>query len=113
MVPKPNLPPPPLDTTKKLNPHGKIFVQEAISTILYYACAVSFTLHVTLGTQGTQQASPTKSTSARITHLLNYVIMHPNATVRYYAIGMILNVHSDAIYLSENGLQSRAGGFFF
>lgn len=36
---------------------------------------------------------------------------YPNAIVRYYATGMILHVHSDASYLSENGDRSRAGGF--
>jgi hypothetical protein len=26
---------------------------------------------------------------------------------------MILHIHSDALYLSENGAKSRAGGFFY
>jgi hypothetical protein len=26
---------------------------------------------------------------------------------------MILNIHSDDLYLSENGSKSRAGGFFY
>jgi hypothetical protein len=26
---------------------------------------------------------------------------------------MILHIHSDASYLSENGAKSRAGGFFY
>ena len=100
MVPKPSLPPSP-NTTKKLNPQDKTFVQEFIGTILYYARAIELTLHVTLGTLGTQQALPTKFTSAEITHLLNYVTMHHNTTICYYASGMILHIHKRKLPLRE------------
>jgi hypothetical protein len=39
--------------------------------------------------------------------------MHPEATLRYHASDMILNIHSDASYLSEREAKSRAGGFFY
>jgi hypothetical protein len=38
---------------------------------------------------------------------------HPNAKIRYRASDMILNVHSDASYLSAPKAHSRAGGYFF
>ncbi len=38
---------------------------------------------------------------------------HPDATIRYRASDMILNVHSDASYLSTPKACSRAGGYFF
>ena len=38
---------------------------------------------------------------------------HPDATIRYYASDMILNVHSDASYLSVPNARSRAAGIFF
>eukprot|EP00804_Cyclotella_cryptica_P022240 CCRYP_017935-RA/>CCRYP_017935-RA protein AED:0.44 eAED:0.40 QI:0/-1/0/1/-1/1/1/0/230 len=38
---------------------------------------------------------------------------HPNATIRYYASDMVLNVHSDASYLSIKDAKSRAAGIFF
>jgi hypothetical protein len=38
---------------------------------------------------------------------------NPNAKIRYRASSMILNVHSDASYLSAPKARSRAGGYFF
>jgi hypothetical protein len=32
---------------------------------------------------------------------------------QYHASDMILHIHSDASYLSENEAKSRAGGFFY
>eukprot|EP00957_Ditylum_brightwellii_P074497 5660510-Ditylum_brightwellii.AAC.1 len=38
---------------------------------------------------------------------------HPNATIQCYALDMILNIHSDASYLSEKNAKSTAGGHYF
>jgi hypothetical protein len=38
---------------------------------------------------------------------------HPDAIIRYHASDMILNVHSDASYLSAPKARSQAGGLFF
>jgi hypothetical protein len=38
---------------------------------------------------------------------------HPNAKIQYRASDMILNVHSNASYLSAPNVQSCAGGYFF
>ena len=38
---------------------------------------------------------------------------HPDATIRYYASDMVLNVHSDASYLGAADAKSRAAGIFF
>jgi hypothetical protein len=39
--------------------------------------------------------------------------MHTNAKIRYRASNMILNVHSDASYLSAPKAQNGAGDYFF
>ncbi len=39
--------------------------------------------------------------------------MHPDAIIRYHASDMILNVHSDALYLSAPKARSHAGGYSF
>ena len=44
--------------------------------------------------------------------LLDYLATLPNAKVRFYASKMVLNVHSDASYLSEPGAKSRAAGVY-
>ena len=36
-----------------------------------------------------------------------------DATIRFRASDMILNIHSDALYISEAGARSRASGHFF
>ena len=38
---------------------------------------------------------------------------HPDAIIRYYPSDMVLNVHSDASYLTAPKARSRAGGHFF
>jgi hypothetical protein len=38
---------------------------------------------------------------------------HPDAIIQYRASDMILNVHSDASYLSAPKTRSQAGGYFF
>ncbi len=45
--------------------------------------------------------------------LLDYLASNPNATIRYYASDMVLNIHSDASYLSKRKGRSRACGHFF
>jgi hypothetical protein len=50
---------------------------------------------------------------AKAKQLLDYLATHPDTTIRFRASDMILNVHSDASYLSETKAHSRACGHFF
>jgi hypothetical protein len=59
-----------------------------------------------------QQATATEETEAKLTQILNYCSTHPDATIRYHASDMILNIHSDAGYLNEPDARSRAEGHF-
>ena len=59
------------------------------------------------------QAAPTQNTLKRVHQLLDYMATNPDAIVRYRASDMVLNVHSDASYLSAPKARSRAGGYFF
>ncbi len=45
--------------------------------------------------------------------LLDYVATHPNAGICYKACNMVLLVHTEASYLSEQGGKSRAAGNFY
>jgi hypothetical protein len=47
-----------------------------------------------------QRSAPTEETLARVNQFLDYMWTHPDAKIRYRASIMILNVHSDASYLS-------------
>ncbi len=45
--------------------------------------------------------------------MLDYLATYPNATIRFHASDMIMNIHSNASYLSESDAPSRACGHFF
>ena len=59
------------------------------------------------------QAAPTLETMKKIELFLNNAASHPDAIVTYRASKMILALHSDASYLSEPKVRSRARGHFF
>ena len=84
-----------------------------IGSILYYACAVDSTFLVVLNTIAMQQTAATGKTIKHIRDLLDYAATHPDAKIRYKALDMILQIHSDASYLSEPKARSRAAGHYF
>jgi hypothetical protein len=60
-----------------------------------------------------QLAVPTEDMCNRVNQFLGYMATHPNAKICYCASNMILNVHSNASYLSAPNACSRTGGYFF
>ena len=49
----------------------------------------------------------------KCTQLLDYLATHDNARIRKHASDMVLNIHSDAYYLSETRARSGVAGNFF
>jgi hypothetical protein len=47
----------------------------------------------------TEQTKATEKTQATTNQMLDYLATHPDATIRYNASDMILEIHSDASYL--------------
>ena len=68
---------------------------------------------VALNAIATQQASPTQKTMERVKQLLDYCASQEEAVLTYHSSDMILAIHSDAGYLNESKVRSRAGGHFF
>jgi hypothetical protein len=66
-----------------------------------------------LSTIASEQMKGTQKTMAKTVQLLDYLATHPDATVRFHASDMILNIHSDVSYLLEANAHSRACGRFF
>jgi hypothetical protein len=110
---KDNQAPNPIDTSPLLDNAGKKWIQQIVGSFLYYARAVDPTILMALSDIATQHAAPTKNTRQRVEQFLDYMWTHPDAIIRYRASDMILNVHSDASYLSAPRARSRAGGYFF
>ena len=106
-----DLPPP--DTSKPLNEKDKKRVQVVVGIFLYYARAVDMMILCALSEIASQQSAPTEKTMERVNTFLDYMATHPDAIIRYYPSDMVLNVHSDASYLTAPKARSRAGGHFF
>jgi hypothetical protein len=80
---------------------------------LYYAQAVNMTLLMALSTIAVNQTKATNRTIEQCMQLLDYLAHNADAKVRFHALDMILNIHSDVSYLSEAKARSRACGHFF
>ena len=84
-----------------------------MGSLLFYARSIDSTFLVGLNTIEMQQTSATDNTLKRTEDLLDYAATHPNARVRYRASDMVLQIHTDASYLSETKARSRAAGHYF
>jgi hypothetical protein len=71
------------------------------------------TVLMALSSIAVEQTKATEKTMAQCTQLLDYLSGHVDAKVRFHASDMILNIHSDASYLSEAKAHSRTCGHFF
>ncbi len=60
-----------------------------------------------------QQAALTDDTCNSNNQFLDYMATDPNAKIQYCASDMVLNLHSNASYLSAPIACSCAGGHFF
>ena len=80
---------------------------------MYYARAVDITTLVALSSIAAEQAQATEQTEKLVHTLLDYLATHKNAKEQYVASNMVLNIHSDASYLSKPKARSRLGGTYF
>ncbi len=103
----------PADESPPLPKEGIKRLQQIIGTLLYYARAVDSTLLVALSDLSSAQANGTEATKLAATQLLDYCATHSEASIRYCASEMALQIHSDASYLSVPKGRSRAGGHIY
>jgi hypothetical protein len=102
-----------LDATAVLDAKGIKRVQQILGSILYYARSVDMTVLMALSSIAVEQTKATEKTLGRCIQLLDYLASNSEAKVRYHASDMVMNIHSDASYLSETKARSRACGHFF
>ena len=103
----------PTDNSAKLSPHEIKHLQQIVGTFLFYSRAVDPTMLTALSTIATKQSQSTPNTKEKADHFLKYAASHPDATIKFFKSDMILKIHSDASYLSEQQGRSRAGGHFY
>ena len=102
-----------IDTSTKLGPEDTKFIRQVTGTFLYYARAVYATMLVALSAIASDQSGPTAKTMAKTLKFLDYVATHPDKILTFSASEIVLNVHSDASYLTEPKARSHAGGHCF
>ncbi len=103
----------PVDISLKLSNKEIKEIQRVNGSILYYVQAVDITVLMALSSIASKQTQGMTNTMAKAKQLLYYLAMHPNATIRFRASDMVLNIPSDAPYLSETKAHSRACSHFF
>jgi hypothetical protein len=71
------------------------------------------TVLMALSSITSEQTKGTERTLEKAYQVLDYLASHPDAVLRFQASDMVLNIHSDASYLSEPKARSRGYGHFF
>jgi hypothetical protein len=87
-------------------------VQAIAGTFLYYARAVIPTILAALNEISNKQSAPTTLTETACNQLLDYLHMHPDPTLHYYASDMVLCLVSDAAYLVLPNAYSHCAMLF-
>jgi hypothetical protein len=71
------------------------------------------TILMALSTIGSKQTHAMEKTMKKCKHLLDYLASNSDAKVPVYASDMVMNIHSDASYLSEAKTRSCTCRHFF
>ena len=71
-----------------------------VVSIIFWGRAINNNLLTELSKIAEAQEKGTKKTKEAAKKLLNYCATHPNSTIIFQGIQMVLKVHSDASYLS-------------
>ena len=74
---------------------------------------MNLTMLGTLSSIGSQQSKPTEKTMSKLVWFLDYCATNPYYVICNHASDMVLWTESDASYLSETNIRSRAGGLFY
>jgi hypothetical protein len=101
------------DTSAPVGKEDQKHVQKVTGKFNWYARGVDSTMLTPISALTAQQAKPTQATMKRVQQFLDYAASQEPAVLTYRASKMILAIHSDASYLSEENARSRAGGHHF
>jgi hypothetical protein len=101
------------DTSDPVGNDEQKYVQKVTGKFNWYARGVDATMLTPISALSAQQAKPTQATMRQVQHFLNYAASKEPTVTTYHASDMVLAIHSDAGYLNEEGVRSRAGGHHF
>ena len=102
------------DNTSPLTPEEITYIKQVTGKFLFYGRGVDITMQHVLNDIAIASTNGTTATMAATKHFLNYAACNQDASIRYQASDMILNVVSDAAYLvCPQARSSRAGGYHY
>jgi hypothetical protein len=102
-----------INTLCPLSPDVIKHVQDIVGTLLYYGLDVDPMLLTALSSITARQANGTTAVAKSCQQFFNYIATHPNAGILYKSCNMILAVHTEASYLSEQNGKIRASAHFY
>jgi hypothetical protein len=89
-----------LDTSPLLSSADKVWLQEVLGTLLYYARAPDDTFLTAISELTTEMTIGTVKAMVKLTQLLDYLSMNPKVIIRFLPGSMQLTIESDALCLS-------------
>jgi hypothetical protein len=98
-----------VDLSTRASEPQKRLLQSVVGTLLYYSRAVDPSILTAVLELGSTQSQPTEKDMDKMNRLLQYVSAHPHNAIRYYASDMVLQLMSDASFLSRPKARSVAG----
>jgi hypothetical protein len=102
-----------VDTSPFASEEDKKLLQSVLGTLLYYSRAVDPSICTAVHELGSVQSQPTINDMDKMEKLLQYTSTHQNIGIRYFASCMLLNMMSDASYLSRPKARSVLGFFSY
>jgi hypothetical protein len=96
-----------------LDDKAKQVIQQVCGKFLFLGRAVNSILLCPISVIALQSSKPTEDAMQQALQLLDYLAMQEDTVLSYHASNVVLEVHSNASYLSKPKAQSRAGGHFF
>ena len=103
----------PHEVSPALSPERKLWLQQLVGCVLYYARAVDYTMLPAVCAISSDQAHATEATLSAAYRLLAYAISYPDNCLRLYSCDMIVHLQADGSFHSRSNGRSVAGGFGF
>jgi hypothetical protein len=75
-------------------------------SVIYYSRAVDPTVLMPIKDIATEKTTATGKTQTATSQLWDYLVTHPDTTIRFYESDMILHIHSDATYFQFPRLEA-------
>ena len=101
-----------VDESAELNPGETKRVQQVLGTLLFYAQEVDSALLLAMGAIFTCMSLGTVKKMQAVDKFFDYCSTPAETTIQYRASNMVIQIHTDASYLSETEAGNQARGVF-